>query len=143
MAFLNWCNDFLSMNNKDNQMKKILLLSCTCLFSTLVLAENCDNARNSYDAVHCDNKVYAHADNELNKNYQELRALLNTQQKNILKSSQLAWIRDRDSSCTSDSNVGQVISTRCQLEKTQERNSWLRERIRECKTIGCKTNALN
>ena len=112
------------------------------MLSSLSFAENCDLTRNSYDAVHCDNKVYANADNELNKVYQQLRKKLNTSQKNVLKQSQLAWIRDRDASCTSQSNVGQVIATRCQLSKTQERNSWLRERLRECNTLGCKTNRL-
>lgn len=112
------------------------------LWSGVSYAENCDQTRNSYDAVHCDNKVYANADNELNKIYKELRTKLNASQKTILKQSQLAWIRDRDSSCSSESNVGTVISTRCQLNKTQERNSWLRERLRECNTVGCKTNSL-
>ena len=124
-------------------MKKMLFALSCFAFSGLVFAENCDHVRNTYDAVHCDNKVYANADNELNRNYQDLRKKLNTQQKNILKHSQLAWIRDRDRSCSGDSNAGEVIYTRCQLQKTQERNSWLTERIRECKTIGCKTSALN
>ena len=107
------------------------------------MADNCDHTRNSYDAVHCSDKVYVNADNELNQNYQQLRSKLNPQQKNILKRSQLAWIKDRDQSCSGESNVGTVIYTNCQLEKTQERNSWIRERLRECKTIGCKTSALN
>lgn len=124
-------------------MKKIVFASLIMACCGFVHAENCDQVRNSYDAVHCDNKVYAHADNELNQLYKELRGHLDASQKLLLKRSQLAWIRDRDSSCTSDSNVGQVISTRCQLIKTQERNSWLRERIRECNTIGCKTSRLN
>ena len=123
-------------------MKKVLCLMAGLMLSSVSFAENCDTTRNSYDAVHCDNKVYANADNELNKIYQQLRGKLNASQKTVLKKSQLAWIRDRDSSCTSESNVGPVISTRCQLTKTQERNSWLRERLRECNTVGCKTNSL-
>ena len=123
-------------------MKKILCFMAGMVLSSVSFAENCDMTRNTYDAVHCDNKVYANADNELNKIYQQLRGKLNASQKTVLKKSQLAWIRDRDSSCTSESNVGPVISTRCQLTKTQERNSWLRERLRECNTVGCKTNSL-
>ncbi|ENV48409.1 hypothetical protein P255_00266 [Acinetobacter brisouii CIP 110357] len=106
-------------------------------------ADNCDHVRNSYDAVHCNNKMYVNADNELNKNYQELQSKLSTQQKSILKHSQLVWIKNRDQSCSGESNVGTVIYTVCQLHKTQERNSWLRERLRECKTIGCKTSSLD
>ena len=123
-------------------MKKGWILLAGLLVSSFSFAENCDSTRNTYDAVHCDNKVYANADNELNKIYQQLHAKLNTSQKSVLKQSQLAWIRDRDASCTSPSDVGPVISTRCQLTKTQERNSWLRERLRECNTVGCKTNSL-
>lgn len=124
-------------------MKKILFASCCLAFSSWAMADNCDHTRNSYDAVHCSDKVYVNADNELNQNYQQLRSKLNPQQKNILKRSQLAWIKDRDQSCSGESNIGTVIYTNCQLEKTQERNSWIRERLRECKTIGCKTSALN
>ena len=105
-------------------------------------ADNCDHVRNSYDAVHCNNKMYVNADNELNKNYQELQSKLSTQQKSILKHSQLVWIKNRDQNCSGESNVGTVIYTVCQLHKTQERNAWLRERLRECKTIGCKTSSL-
>lgn len=123
-------------------MNKAIIAMLFALLPVKVFADNCDSTRNTYDAVYCDGKVYVNADNELNKNYQELRKQLNNEQKNILKSSQLAWIKERDQQCSSESNRGEVISTTCQLNKTQERNSWLRERIRECKTIGCKTSAL-
>lgn len=128
---------------KTNMPFNAAVLSLGLMWSGLSWAENCDHARNSYDAVHCDNKVYANADNELNKVYKELRSKLNTSQKGILKRSQLAWIRERDQNCSGESDVGTVIYTRCQLSETQQRNSWLRERLRECKTIGCKTSALN
>ncbi len=125
------------------KMKRKLGLAGLLLgLSLSAYADNCDYARNTYDAVHCDNKVYVNADNELNQTYQELRSKLNPQQKTILKRSQLTWIRDRDQSCSGESDVGTVISTGCQLRKTQERNSWLHERLRECITIGCKTSAL-
>ncbi|WP_111895220.1 lysozyme inhibitor LprI family protein [Acinetobacter sp. MB5] len=106
-------------------------------------ADNCDHVRNSYDAVHCNNKVYVNADNDLNKNYQELQRKLSPQQSSILKRSQLAWIKDRDNTCSGESNVGTVIYTVCQIRKTQERNAWLQDRLRECKVIGCKTSALS
>lgn len=123
-------------------MKQILLAVLGCTLSVVAFADNCDSTRNTYDAVYCDGKVYVDADRELNKNYQELRKKLNNEQKNILKGSQLSWIRARDKECTSEEGRGNVIITSCQLRKTQERNSWLRERIRECQTIGCKTTAL-
>ncbi len=41
--------------------------------------------------------------------------------------------------CTTDTG----IDVQCRLTTTQDRNNWLRERLRECTTIGCKTNMLN
>ena len=120
-------------------MKKIILLLSGILLSGVAFADNCENARNTYDDVYCTNKLYASADAELNKNYQALRGKLSSNQKSILKKSQLAWIRERDAQCTTDTG----IDVQCRLSTTQERNNWLRERLRECKTIGCKTNALN
>ena len=108
------------------------------LNSTISYADNCENARNTYDDIYCTNKVYASADAELNKNYQKLRTKLTTAQKNILKTSQLGWIRERDEQCTTDTGV----DVSCRLETTQDRNHWLIERLRECDTVGCKTNTL-
>ncbi|OTG90070.1 lysozyme inhibitor LprI family protein [Acinetobacter sp. ANC 3813] len=104
-----------------------------------LLADNCEQARNTYDDVYCTNKLYASAEAELNKNYQLLRGKLSENQKKILKKSQLAWIHERDAQCTTDTG----IDVSCRLSTTQERNNWLRERLRECVAIGCKTNMLN
>ena len=121
-----------------NKMKKILLLGAL-LLTSYANADNCDSARNTYDDIYCTNKVYASADAELNKNYQALRAKLSDKQKTTLKRSQLQWIRERDANCTTDTGV----NVNCRLETTQERNHWLLERLRECKTIGCKSSALS
>jgi len=119
-------------------MQKMIVSLMLLGISGLAFADNCDNARNTYDEIYCTNKVYASADAELNKNYQTLRAKLNNTQKASLKSSQLKWIRMRDSECTTE--VG--VDVECKLFTTQQRNNWLAERIRECKTIGCKSSAL-
>ena len=123
-------------------MKKIRFLVVavfgTMLWSSVTHADNCDQARNTYDDIYCTNKVYASADAELNKNYQLLRTKQNRKQKAILKTAQLSWIRDRDNECTTSTGV----DVRCRLRTTQERNHWLRERVRESTTIGCKTAAL-
>lgn len=120
-------------------MKRIVLL-LGCLWITgSAFADNCEQARNTYDDVYCTNKLYASADTELNKNYQLLRGKLSENQKKILKKSQLAWIHERDAQCTTSTG----IDVSCRLSTTQERNNWLRERLRECTTIGCKTNMLN
>lgn len=121
-------------------MKKIVF-AFLCFGITAVYADNCDSARNTYDDIYCTNKIYASADADLNKNYQALRAKLNTAQRNTLKKSQLAWIRQRDAECT-DSNRNSV-DVQCRLQTKQERNHWLQERLRECQTVGCKTSRLS
>ena len=110
-------------------------------FATLSYADNCDKARNTYDDIYCTNKIYASADADLNKNYQQLRQQLNGTQQKILKKAQLVWIRHRDASCT-DSQQNSV-DVQCRLTTTQERNHWLLERLRECQTVGCKTTRLS
>ena len=118
-------------------MHKIILGLILGVASTFAMANNCDKARNTYDDIYCTNKIYASADADLNKNYQQLRLKLDETQQKILKKSQLAWIRYRDAECTDDQQVS--VDVQCRLSTTQERNHWLLERLRECQTVGCKT----
>ena len=57
--------------------------------ATLSYADNCENARNTYDDIYCTNKIFASADADLNKNYQQLRKQLSDTQQKILKKSHL------------------------------------------------------
>ena len=52
-------------------MRKIILGLMCSVFTTLSYADNCDKARNTYDDIYCTNKIYASADADLNKNYQQ------------------------------------------------------------------------
>ena len=122
-------------------MRNIILGLMCGVFTTLSYADNCDKARNTYDDIYCTNKIYASADADLNKNYQQLRHQLNETQQKILKKSQLAWIHHRDAECTDDQKNS--VSVQCRLTTTQERNHWLEERLRECQTVGCKTTRLS
>lgn len=115
-------------------------LLCGGMLSSVAYADNCDRARNTYDDIYCKNKVFASADAELNRNYKALRAQLNSRQQAILKRAQLNWINQRDRQCVVDE---QGVDVDCRLEMTQSRNHWLQERLRECRTIGCKTSALS
>lgn len=123
-----------------NKMYKKIGLLCALTLPILAYADNCESTRNVYDSIYCTNKVFANADADLNKNYQLLRKSLTEKQKNILKTSQLAWIKDRDNACSDEDD--QSVAVECNLRYTQERNHWLIERIRECKTVGCKTSKL-
>jgi uncharacterized protein YecT (DUF1311 family) len=116
-------------------------LLCLLTYSGVSFANNCENPRNSYDDIYCVNKVFHDADRELNQSYSTLRTYLNDQQKMLLKRSQLAWIRQRDSNCANEEQ--RTVFVHCNLEETTSRNAWLRERIRECKTVGCKTAHLD
>ena len=120
-------------------MKQIAIPLMLLFFSGAALADNCDSTRNTFDDVYCTNKLYADADRELKQNYQKLRGLLNAGQKATLKRAQLAWIRSRDAQCVEDD----AIDVGCRLSTTQERNNWLRERLRECKTVGCMSSRLS
>lgn len=122
-------------------MTKIWMGLIMMCLSGFAFADNCDNARNAYDDIYCSNKIYASADAELNKNYQLLRAKLSSNQKTILKRSQVAWIKQRDAQCSDEAE--RTVFVNCNLEQTQQRNAWLRERLRECDTVGCKSTVLN
>ena len=122
-------------------MKKIFFAFLCSFGVTSVYADNCDSARNTYDDIYCTNKIYASADADLNKNYQQLRHQLNETQQKILKKSQLAWIHHRDAECTDDQKNS--VSVQCRFTTTQERNHWLEERLRECQTVGRKTTRLS
>ncbi len=126
-------------------MMKKLMLSLALLGASLpVFAANCDHARNSLDAVHCSNMVYQKADQELNASYKQLRQKLTATDKQTLKTSQLAWIKQRDKQCTLKSvDMGEVIDSECLLDQTTARTNWLNDRLRECKTTGCLSSKLS
>lgn len=119
---------------------KSLTIGLLLSWSGVSYADNCDHARNTFDDIYCTNKVYASADAELNKNYKALRARLKPNQKSLLLHSQREWIKQRDQACVSEAD--QAVDVECRLQQTRDRNHWLQERLRECKTIGCKTSLL-
>lgn len=106
--------------------------------SSMAWAANCDQTRNSLDAVHCSNLVYQQADQELNKTYKALMGKLKTTDKKHLRTLQRQWITQRDQACTMQSvDMGEVINSSCLLDQTTARTNWLNDRLRECKTVGC------
>jgi len=67
-------------------MRKIILGLMCGAFATLSYADNCDKARNTYDDIYCTNKIYASADADLNKNYQQFVTNSMRHNKRFLKS---------------------------------------------------------
>jgi uncharacterized protein YecT (DUF1311 family) len=125
-------------------MRKLLCSIGLLGLSLPVLAANCDQTRNSLDSVHCSNMIYQKADQELNSSYKLLRQKLNAADKSVLRTSQLAWIKQRDRQCTLNSvDMGEVIDTACLLDQTTSRTNWLNDRLRECKTTGCLSSKLS
>jgi uncharacterized protein YecT (DUF1311 family) len=87
--------------------------------------------------------VYQQADQELNASYKILMKALKPKDKTNLRASQRTWIRDRDRACTLHSvDMGEVIDSACLLDQTTSRTSWLNDRVRECKTVGCLSRKL-
>ncbi len=117
-------------------MKKLACLSLV-LLSLNVFADNCERPRNAFDSLYCARKVFFQLDDALNDKYKELRGLINDDQKNMLKSSQIGWIKQRDSKCTVN-NRSIIVS--CAVKRTRERLTFLENRIFECKGHGCIDN---
>jgi uncharacterized protein YecT (DUF1311 family) len=120
------------------------------VFTALVLAttglvhanSNCDKPRNDFDGMYCLNKVYQEADKELNENYKKLSAKLDTSGKAALKTGQLGWISDRNSSCSRTESSGFYVNLNCATEKTISRAQFLQDRVRECASAGCQNSKL-
>ena len=125
-------------------MKKSVLYSLLLCLPISAFAINCENPRNTYDAVYCEQKIYQKADDELNRKYKQLMAKLDRQGQQILRSEQRQWIEERDAECTTTSrDVGEVVNTDCMTRKTIERTNFLADRYRECVTTGCMNSRLS
>lgn len=122
---------------------KFLHFLFTATFSCSALASSaCDKPTNDFDGLYCLNKIYLEADNELNINYKSLVPLLNAEGKSSLKRGQLAWIEQRNSSCSRREPEGFYVNLDCASRTTIERSEFLQDRIRECKSSGCLNSRL-
>lgn len=123
-------------------MKKLALALLLCS-SGLARAETaCEHPRDDFDGLYCLNKVYQEADRELNENYQKLTAQLNSTGKAALKSSQLAWIEQRNVQCSRHESGKFFVNLRCATDTTVERTHFLQDRLRECASTGCQNSKL-
>lgn len=111
--------------------------------STASAAQQCDNPRNDFDGLYCLSKVYQEADKDLNASYGKLVKYLNREQKAILKRGQLAWMRDRNSSCSEYTDDSFLVDMRCATNTTTNRVNFLNERLRECRAGDCRTSRLD
>jgi len=123
-------------------MFKQIILVAGILLSGAAFADNCDKPRDDFDGLYCLNKVYQAADNELNEVYRELRSFLTPEQKSKLKTTQIGWIRERNSRCSFRKDGNFFVSLGCTRDMTVERANQIRDRIRECKATGCQPGKL-
>jgi len=124
-------------------MKALWIFLATAAFSCGALANSaCDKPRDDFDGLYCLNKVYQEADTELNTNYKKLVPKLDSNGAVALKKGQLAWIEERDSSCSKRDNQEFFVNLNCATRKTISRAQFLQDRYRECVSSGCQNSKL-
>ena len=123
-------------------MKKLILALLVCASGSALANSACDTPRNDFDGLYCLNKVYQEADKELNASYKKLAAQLDASGKQKLKSGQLAWIDNRNKSCSKRESSGFYVNLECATQTTIERAQFLQDRVRECVSAGCQNSKL-
>ncbi|WP_218081248.1 lysozyme inhibitor LprI family protein [Anthocerotibacter panamensis] len=123
---------------------KSLLLAVLCLLAPLptLAQQNCDRPTDDFDGLYCLNKIYIETDAELNQVYRDLAPRLTPKGRSRLKETQLAWIEDRNSSCSRKIDSGFYVNLSCATSLTRSRLQFLQERVRECKSSGCLPSKL-
>lgn len=123
--------------------KTMLLLVLGSIFSaTPAFADNCDNARNTFDEFYCKDKLYQQADKDLNTAYGELSRKLSANDRKTLKEIQLDWMHERDTQCIEKRDDEVVLFVNCRLNRTVDQTNFLNQRLRECKSTGCQPSRL-
>jgi uncharacterized protein YecT (DUF1311 family) len=93
----------------------------------------CEGYGSQAEATGCARREFQKADAELNKAYNRLAGILDAEEKALLKESELAWIKYRDSNCTFESSqykggtMRPMIESFCLARVTQARTAELKE----------------
>ena len=93
----------------------------------------CEGHGSQAEASGCARREYEAADAELNKAYNRLAGVLDAQEKALLKESELAWIKYRDSNCVFESSqyaggtMRPMIESFCLTRVTKARTAELKE----------------
>jgi uncharacterized protein YecT (DUF1311 family) len=112
------------------------------LASAAPASSACDSPDNNFDRLYCENKVFMQADNDLNAAYGKLRKQLNASDQSTLKTRQVAWIRERNETCSRSEGQGIMVNLNCANRMTIERTNWLTDRERECTSSGCRSGRI-
>jgi uncharacterized protein YecT (DUF1311 family) len=93
----------------------------------------CEERGSQAEASGCAHREYLAADAELNKAYNRLAGILDAEEKALLKASELAWIKYRDSNCSFESSqyaggtMRPMIESFCLTRVTRARAAELKE----------------
>ena len=125
------------MESKNLLPVLVLAVSSACFANS-----NCDKPVNDFDGLYCMNKLFVEADKELNQNYAEVVRKLDVEGKSSLKESQLYWIKQRNEQCSRKEKGEFFVNMRCVTEETISRSDFLKSRLRECVSSGCRNSKL-
>jgi uncharacterized protein YecT (DUF1311 family) len=123
-------------------MKRFILAVLLSASGAAFANSACDKPKNDFDGLYCLNKVYQEADHELNDTYQKLTGKLDAEGKKGLKKGQLAWIQDRNTSCSKAEADHFYVDLQCATSTTIARAQFLQNRVRECTSSGCQNSKL-
>ncbi len=124
-------------------MKALLIASLLlCVPASAFANSACDKPTNDFDGLYCLNKVYQEADKELNDIYKKLREKLDSAGKQVLKEGQLAWMKERNSTCSKHEGGQFYVNLDCAAGTTIKRSQFLQDRLRECLSSGCQNSKL-
>lgn len=123
-------------------MRKVVIALMFCSSSVVYANSACDAPKDDFDGLYCLNKVYQEADKELNENYKALSGKLDRDGRKTLKTTQLAWMGERNSRCSRSDTSGFYVNLNCATTLTIARSQSLRDRVRECASSGCQNSKL-
>ena len=95
----------------------------------------CEERGSQAEASGCAHREFQAADAELNKAYNRLAGVLDAEEKALLKASELAWIKYRDTNCTFESSqyaggtMRPMIESFCLTRVTRARTAELQEQL--------------
>lgn len=131
-----------NQHTKEDDMKRLVLAVLLCAAGAAQANSACDKPQKDFDGLYCLNKVYQEADKELNDNYGKLAGKLDADGKKRLKTGQLAWIEERNGSCSRREGNAFFVNLECATGTTIKRSQFLQDRIRECASAGCQDSKL-
>ena len=118
-------------------MKLVSIIAVYLILISNANAVNCINPNNDYEEYFCTQKIFVAADKEINDAYKKLKNLLSEKDKKTLRIAELAWINKRNTECRINESEQMNVDVKCATDLTIKRTNFIKDRIRECASIGC------